>query len=187
MSTSILLIFIIIDMQILKETEGKGVNVLIDFVGKDYWFKNMEVMGLDGHWVILAFMSGKIRLTGQLDLVTYLFLIGTIIDKVDISPLLRKRVRVSDIFQRKKNGNDRLNILMQIEGSNLRARTVEYQAKLRDAIYSHAVENHFAKKDGVLKVYVDKVFNWEDIIDAHKYLESNKSMGKIVVKVTPNQ
>ncbi|KAI9354244.1 hypothetical protein BD770DRAFT_136470 [Pilaira anomala] len=133
---------------ILKETEGKGVNVLIDFVGKDYWFKNMEVMGLDGHWVILAFMS-------------------TIIDKVDISPLLRKRVR--------------------IEGSNLRARTVEYQAKLRDEIYSHAVENHFAKKDGVLKIYVDKVFNWEDIVDAHKYLESNKSMGKIVVKVTPNQ
>ncbi|KAG2237218.1 quinone oxidoreductase [Thamnidium elegans] len=134
---------------ILKETGGKGVNVLIDFIGKDYWSKNTEVMAADGHWVILAYMS------------------GSVIDKVDISFFLRKRVR--------------------IEGSNLRARTLEYQASLRDAIYNHAVANHFAKHDGVLKVYVDKVFNWEDIVDAHKYLESNQSMGKIVVKVTPNQ
>jgi tumor protein p53-inducible protein 3 len=64
---------------------------------------------------------------------------------------------------------------------------LEYQARLRDAIYQHAVVDHFAKHDGTLKVFVDKVFNWEDIIDAHKYLESNKSMGKIVIKVTENQ
>ena len=69
----------------------------------------------------------------------------------------------------------------------MRARTVEYQAKLRDAIEEHAVNAHFAKEDGVLKVFVDKVFDWENIIDAHKYLESNQSMGKIVVKVTSNQ
>ncbi|CAO3625544.1 unnamed protein product [Mucor hiemalis] len=134
---------------ILKETNGKGVNVLIDFIGKDYWFKNIEVASLDSHWVILAFMS------------------GFVIDKVDISPLLRKRIR--------------------IEGSNLRARTVEYQRELRDAIYENAVQTHFAKHDGALKVFIDKVYNWEDIAEAHRYLESNQSMGKIVVKVTPNQ
>jgi NADPH2:quinone reductase len=64
---------------------------------------------------------------------------------------------------------------------------LDYQASLRDAIYQHAVTNHFAKHDGTLKIFVDKVFNWEDIIDAHKYLESNQSMGKIVIKVTENQ
>jgi tumor protein p53-inducible protein 3 len=69
----------------------------------------------------------------------------------------------------------------------LRARTLEYQTRLRDAIYENAVVKHFAKHDGILKVYVDKVFDWEDIVEAHKYLESNASMGKIVIKVTSNQ
>ncbi|KAI9480589.1 MAG: hypothetical protein EXX96DRAFT_563399 [Benjaminiella poitrasii] len=133
---------------ILKETDKKGVNVLIDFIGKNYWNQNIEVLGLDGHMVILAFMS------------------GTLIEKFDIVPMLRKRLR--------------------IEGSNLRARSLSYQAKLRDAIYENAVLKHFAKKDGVLKVFVDKVYNWEDIAEAHKYLESNQSMGKIVVRVTDN-
>ncbi|KAK4518733.1 uncharacterized protein ATC70_008955 [Mucor velutinosus] len=134
---------------ILQETDKKGVNVLIDFIGKDYWKQNMEVLGLDGHMVILAFMS------------------GAKIEDFDITVLLRKRLR--------------------IEGSNLRARSLEYQARLRDSIYQHAVLDHFAKHDGTLKVFVDKVFNWEDIIEAHKYLESNQSKGKIVVKVTENQ
>jgi NADPH2:quinone reductase len=69
----------------------------------------------------------------------------------------------------------------------LRARTLEYQTKLRDAIYNHAVLPHFAKHDGALNIFVDKVYNWENIADAHTYLESNQSMGKIVIKVTPNQ
>lgn len=134
---------------ILKETDNKGVNVLIDFIGKDYWNQNMKVLGQDGHMVILAYMS------------------GATIENFDITVLLRKRLR--------------------IEGSNLRARSLDYQKRLRDGIYENAVLNHFAKQDGTLKIYVDKVFNWEDIIDAHKYLESNQSMGKVVVKVTENQ
>ncbi|KAI7903112.1 uncharacterized protein BX663DRAFT_509597 [Cokeromyces recurvatus] len=133
---------------ILKETDKKGVNVLIDFIGKNYWNQNIEVLGVDGHMVILAFMS------------------GTLIENFDITALLRKRLR--------------------IEGSNLRARSLTYQAKLRDAIYENVVLKHFAQKDGILKVFVDKVYDWEDIIDAHKYLESNQSKGKIVVKVTEN-
>ncbi|OBZ81565.1 Quinone oxidoreductase PIG3 [Choanephora cucurbitarum] len=135
---------------VLKETSKKGVNLVIDFIGKDYWNQNIDVLGLDGHMVILAFMS------------------GTLIEKFDISVMLRKRLK--------------------IEGSNLRARSVDYQAKLRDAIYQHAVSNHFAKpEDGSLKVFIDKVFNWQDIVDAHQYLESNQSMGKIVIQVTENQ
>jgi NADPH:quinone reductase-like Zn-dependent oxidoreductase len=46
----------------LQETGKKGVNVLIDFIGKNYWKQNMEVLGLDGHMVILAFMSGKVNM-----------------------------------------------------------------------------------------------------------------------------
>ncbi|RCI01586.1 hypothetical protein CU098_002739, partial [Rhizopus stolonifer] len=71
-----------------------------------------------------------------------------------------------------------------VRGSNLRARTVEYQHKLRCEIYNNAVLKHFAEGDGKLKIFVDKVFQWDNIIEAHQYLESNQSMGKIVVQVT---
>jgi NADPH2:quinone reductase len=133
----------------LKETGNRGVDVVIDFIGKDYWAQNMNAIALDGKMVILAFMSGPV------------------VDQVNLGPILRKRITV--------------------QGSNLRARTVEYQAELRCAIYNNAVLKHFAKDDGVLKLYIDKVFNWEDIVESHKYLESNQSMGKIVLKVTENQ
>ncbi|KAK4519866.1 uncharacterized protein ATC70_010110 [Mucor velutinosus] len=134
---------------ILQKTDNKGVDLLIDVIGKDYWKKNMEALGVDGHMVFLDFMT------------------GSNIEDFDISVLPRKRLR--------------------IEGFNLRARSLEYQRRLRDEAYQHAVLNHFAKHDGALRVIVDKVFSWEDISDAHRYLESNQSMGKIVVKVTSNQ
>ncbi|KAI8977168.1 NADPH:quinone reductase-like protein [Mycotypha africana] len=131
---------------ILKETDNKGVDIVIDFIGKNYWNQNMQVLGLDGHMVILAYMS------------------GTMVENFDISVMLRKRLR--------------------IEGSALRSRTVEYQRKLRDAVYDQVVKEHFAEENGGLKIYVDKVFDWKDIGNAHRYLESNQSMGKIIVKVT---
>lgn len=172
----------------MQETDKKGVNVLVDFIGKDYWKQNMEVLGLDGHMVILAFMSGKINFPHVYNwcLITLFFQTGASVDNVDITVLLRKRLRVSLLWPFNIQAHWHLHSL-QIEGSNLRARSLEYQARLRDEIYQHAVLDHFAKHDGTLKVFVDKVFNWEDIIEAHKYLESNQSKGKIVVKVTENQ
>ncbi|CAO3670551.1 unnamed protein product [Rhizopus stolonifer] len=132
--------------EILKLTDNKGVDVIIDVVGKDYWEQNMDSIALDGRMVILAFMSGPL------------------VDHVNLGTFLRKRVTV--------------------RGSNLRARTVEYQHKLRCEIYNNAVLKHFAKGDGKLKIFIDKVFQWNNIIEAHQYLESNQSMGKIVVQVT---
>ncbi|KAG0750296.1 hypothetical protein G6F16_001932 [Rhizopus arrhizus] len=134
--------------EIQKLTDKKGVDLIIDVIGKNYWEQNMESVAVDGRMVILAFMSGPV------------------VDSVNLGTILRKRITIL--------------------GSNLRARTVEYQQKLRNEIYNNAVLNHFAKGDGKLKLFVDKVFKWDDIIEAHKYLESNQSMGKIVVQVTSN-
>lgn len=43
---------------IKKETGGKGVNLIVDFVGKDHWEKNIDALALDGRMVLLAFLSG---------------------------------------------------------------------------------------------------------------------------------
>ncbi|KAL0095221.1 NADPH:quinone reductase [Phycomyces blakesleeanus] len=130
---------------IAKETNGNGVNVVVDMIGKDYWNDNINSLAKDGHMVILAFMSGNL------------------VPNFNIAPLLFKRIR--------------------IEGTALRSRCLEYQIRLRDAVYEKAIAHHLCKDDGAVKVFVDKVFDWKDIVEAHKYLESNQSMGKIVVRV----
>lgn len=43
-------------------TNGQGVNVIIDPIGKNYFAQNIDSMAVDGHMVIIAFMSGKLIL-----------------------------------------------------------------------------------------------------------------------------
>ncbi|KAG6918048.1 hypothetical protein DXG01_016704 [Tephrocybe rancida] len=42
-----------------KATDNKGVDVLIDFVGKSHWKRNIESLAIDGHMTMLAMLSGK--------------------------------------------------------------------------------------------------------------------------------
>lgn len=39
-------------------TEGKGVDVVVDFVGRTHWEKNIDSLAVDGRMVILAALSG---------------------------------------------------------------------------------------------------------------------------------
>jgi NADPH:quinone reductase-like Zn-dependent oxidoreductase len=46
------------------------------------------------------------------------------------------------------------------------------------------VRDHFAKPGhDHLRIFIDKVYNWNDIAESHEYLERNQSMGKIVLKI----
>lgn len=85
---------------------------------------------------------------------------GKLPDGVNIAPLLFKRVRV--------------------EGSTLRSRDVEYQGKLRDTLVEHALPKFC---DGTFRVFVEKVFPFEEIVEAHQLLESNRTKGKIICTV----
>ncbi|KAJ5187794.1 hypothetical protein N7449_010788 [Penicillium cf. viridicatum] len=83
---------------------------------------------------------------------------GKLPEGVNIAPLLFKRVR--------------------IEGSTLRSRDLGYQRKLRDTLVEHALPRFC---DGTFKVFVEKVFPFEGVEEAHKLLESNTTKGKIIV------
>jgi len=125
---------------------GQGVNIIIDFIGKNYFTQNIDSLAVDGRLIMLAFLS------------------GAEVEKVNLVPILRKRLR--------------------IEGTTLRSRSLEYQARLRDAVEKNLVNDHLAKPDhDHLRVLVDKVYNWKDVVDSHKYLESDQSKGKIVLKI----
>jgi len=57
-------------------TGGQGVDVIVDFVGANYFQKNIDVAARDGRIVLLALLSGPK------------------VENLDISALLYKRVRI---------------------------------------------------------------------------------------------
>ncbi|KAJ9300052.1 hypothetical protein DTO271G3_2169 [Paecilomyces variotii] len=79
---------------------------------------------------------------------------------VDISGFIRKRLR--------------------FEGSTLRSRDEQYQKKLRDLLVEHALPKF---RDGTFKIFVEKTFPFEQVVEAHKLLESNRTKGKIICTI----
>jgi tumor protein p53-inducible protein 3 len=69
---------------------------------------------------------------------------------------------------------------LQITGTTLRARSVDYKARLTGDFKGFALER-FAR--GVLKPVVDRCFPWEQVAEAHRYMEANRNTGKIVLSV----
>ncbi|KHN96684.1 Alcohol dehydrogenase superfamily, zinc-type [Metarhizium album ARSEF 1941] len=128
--------------EIKDKTGGRGVDYIVDFVGADYFQKNLDVAARDARIVLLGTLSG-----GK-------------VPCADISQILYKRIR--------------------IEGSTLRSRDEQYQGELRDRLETYCPE--FAS--GKLKIIVDKVMPWEEIQEAHKYMEDAKNTGKIVCTIS---
>ena len=61
----------------LSATSGRGVDVVVDFVGADYFQNNIDVCATDGRIVMLGLLSG-----------------GKVSEGLDISGILRKRVGI---------------------------------------------------------------------------------------------
>lgn len=130
--------------QVLRATDDKGVDIIIDFIGANYFDQNLRAAGRDSRVVSLGTMGG-IKLKGG----------------EDISAFVRKRVR--------------------FEGSTLRSRDEDYQGALRDRLVEHALPKF---KDGSFKIYIEKVFDWEQIVEAHQLMESNKTKGKLICTIS---
>ncbi|KAB5588210.1 NADPH quinone oxidoreductase-like PIG3 protein [Ceratobasidium theobromae] len=129
--------------EVAKITGGQGVNIIVDFIGPDYWERNIESIAKDGRLVFLASMGGPE------------------IPNVNVYKLLYKRIRV--------------------QGSTLRSRSPEYQAALIHRFWTEC-GSHF--ESGELKVYIHKTYKWTEVSEAHKEMEANKTMGKIIVEIS---
>ncbi|SJL03375.1 related to NADPH quinone oxidoreductase homolog PIG3 [Armillaria ostoyae] len=130
----------------LKITHGKGVDVILDFVGQTHWKGNIDSLAVDGRMTIFALLSGYT------------------IPSVDLRPFLYKRLR--------------------IQGSTLRSRSMEYQAdliaRLRDQVLGNVTGS---EGNGPIKTYIHKVYDWNNIQEAHREMEENKNIGKIIVEI----
>ncbi|RAL05028.1 NAD(P)H-quinone oxidoreductase [Aspergillus ibericus CBS 121593] len=129
--------------EILKATNGRGVDIIVDFVGAAHFQGNLDVAAQDAHIVQLGQMSGSILPAN-----------------IDISGILRKRLR--------------------FEGSTLRSRDEEYQGRLRDLLVEHALPKFI---DRTFKIFIEKVFPFDEIADAHRLLESNQTKGKLICTI----
>ncbi|KAI9749188.1 MAG: hypothetical protein M4579_006966 [Chaenotheca gracillima] len=130
--------------EVLKATDGKGVDIVIDFVGQAYFQGNLDVVARDGIIVNLGALSGTKLPQG-----------------VDIGAFVRKRIR--------------------FEGSSLRSRDEAYQGRLRDTLVEHALPKFV---DRSFKIYVEKVYPWESIVEAHQLMEKNETKGKIICRIS---
>ena len=141
-----------------------GVTAAFNYKTQDWAAEIKKVTDGEGVNLIVDFIGasyfqGNLNAAAHDGRVVLLGLMGgaKLPDNVDISALLFKRIRV--------------------EGSTLRSRELEYQRKLRDTLVEHALPKF---EDGTFKVFVEKVFPFDQIVDAHKLLESNTTKGKLI-------
>lgn len=65
------------DTEVHRATDGKGADLILDFIGEDYWGKNLASLKVDGRWVLIGILGG-----------------GTI-EKVNLFDLMLKRVQLT--------------------------------------------------------------------------------------------
>ncbi|WP_307397691.1 NAD(P)H-quinone oxidoreductase [Paenibacillus anaericanus] len=65
------------DTEVHRATDGKGVDLILDFIGADYWAKNLASLKVEGRWVLIGILGG-----------------GTI-EKFNLFDLMLKRVQLT--------------------------------------------------------------------------------------------
>ncbi len=119
----------------------KGVDVILDIVGGDYFQKNINLLNRNGRLINIAYLRGS---------------------KVEANllPIMLKRLLVT--------------------GSTLRVRSNEEKHEIKKNIEKY-IWPLFEKK--MIKLHIDKYFEMKDAVKAHQYMENNKNIGKILLKI----
>ena len=127
---------------IKTETEGKGVDVILDMIGASYFEKNLASLAKDGCLSMIAFLGGPVA------------------DKVNLTPIMVKRLTVT--------------------GSTMRPRTAEEKRAIRDDLLAQ-VWPHL--EEGGVAPLIHSVLPFEQVAEAHRLMESSTHIGKIVMTV----
>ena len=143
-----------------------GAHKAINYKEASFGEEVMAYTNTEGVDVIVDFIAGPyfnqnldcLRLDGRLVILASLG--GGKVADFDLRKILTKR--------------------LQVMGATLRSRSKEYQIKLTEDLSRFALPLF---KEGKLKPVIDSVYNWEEAAEAHRYIESNKNIGKIVLRV----
>lgn len=86
---------------------------------------------------------------------------GAKVERVNLGLLLGKRI--------------------QLTATTLRTRSLDYKIRLTQEFADFALPRFL---DGCLKPVIDRIFSWEQVSEAHQYMEANKNIGKLVLRVS---
>jgi putative PIG3 family NAD(P)H quinone oxidoreductase len=128
--------------KVMEATNGRGVHLILDFVGAPYWEQNINALQMDGRLVIISSLG------------------GAKVESVSLAKILAKRI--------------------QITGTTLRARKLSYKTQLTHDFAQFALHRF---QSGELKPVIDRIFDWEQVQEAHRYMEENRNIGKIILKI----
>ncbi len=154
-------------VQKLQACLDLGAHRAIDYKEVPFEDEVLAHTNSEGVDVIVDFIGGPyfaaniecLRLDGRLVMLASLG--GGKVSEFDLRKILMKRLHVM--------------------GSTLRSRTRDYQARLTAEMWAFA-KPHF--ESGNIKPVIDSVYDWKDAAEAHRYMEQNKNIGKIVLRVS---
>jgi len=126
---------------IIAEQYPQGVNIILDFIGADYYQKNLKLLAPYGRIVSLAFLTGAKA-------------------EVNMAPLLLKQA--------------------SWHGLTLRSRSIAQKAVLAQEIRQHCWQWLEERR---LIPQIDSEFPLVEAEKAHKHMEQNLNLGKILLKV----
>lgn len=128
-----------------EETDGKGVDVILDPVGASYLEDNLKSLCRDGRLVLIGLLGGRDA-------------------EISLGTVLLKRIRLI--------------------GSTLRSRSREAKVSITDAIQKDIWPLFSASE---LKPIIHQVFPVADVAEAHALMESNVSVGKIMLEISHDE
>lgn len=105
-------------------------SIVVDYIGQDYFARNLNALEIDGHLVMLGFLSGTVTLV-----VSAAYLLLLTLDHHSGAKIPPDASLMSILLKR-----------LNIHGSTLRTRSVQYQAALV-ARFKQEVFDYFTAKE----------------------------------------
>lgn len=127
---------------IQEETDGEGVDIILDFIGAPYFTQNVNSLAVDGRLLLIGMMG------------------GSAVENIQLGQLLAKR--------------------LQIIGTALRSRSLSDKIQLTAGLVAFVGDSFTT---GKMAPVLDSVFDWREVAQAHRHMEANKNIGKIVLNV----
>ena len=127
---------------VIKAETGHGVDIILDMIGAAYFERNVASLAKDGCLSIIAFLGGAVA------------------EKVNLAPIMVKRLTIT--------------------GSTLRPRTAEEKRAIRDDLLSQVWP---LLDEGKLAPVIDTVVPFDEVGEAHRLMETSGHIGKIILRL----
>lgn len=127
--------------RVLAVTDGRGADVILDFVGAPYWNDNLKAAAIGARLLSIGMLGGS---SGRLD----------------VSSIMMKALTVT--------------------GTTLRRTPLSQKIALTKAFADFALPRF---ERGELQAVIDSVYPLNQAAQAHRYMESNSNIGKIILWV----